>query len=237
MTVNVSNPENLCSDAMKAMILAAGRGERMRPMTDTTPKSLLRIGGQTLIERQVHALVRAGITELVINHDHLGEQIVKALGDGNAYGADISYSPETGRALETGGGIFNALSLLGSDPFLVVNSDIWTDFAFEQLPTQPEGLAHLVMVDNPGHHPDGDFSLSMGLLSHSGPAMLTFSGIGVYRPELFSGCTAGAFPLAPLLRRAMEAGQVSGEHYTGSWFDIGTPERLETINRVVINLQ
>ena len=237
MTVNVSNPENLCSDAMKAMILAAGRGERMRPMTDTTPKSLLRIGGQTLIERHVHALVRAGITELVINHDHLGEQIVKALGDGNAYGADISYSPETGRALETGGGIFNALSLLGSDPFLVVNSDIWTDFAFEQLPTQPEGLAHLVMVDNPGHHPDGDFSLSMGLLSHSGPAMLTFSGIGVYRPELFSGCTAGAFPLAPLLRRAMEAGQVSGEHYTGSWFDIGTPERLETINRVVINLQ
>jgi len=237
MTVNVSNPEDLCSDAMKAMILAAGRGERMRPMTDTTPKSLLRIGGQTLIERQVHALVRAGITELVINHDHLGEQIVKALGDGNAYGADISYSPETGRALETGGGIFNALSLLGSDPFLVVNSDIWTDFAFEQLPTQPEGLAHLVMVDNPGHHPDGDFSLSMGLLSHSGPAMLTFSGIGVYRPELFSGCTAGAFPLAPLLRRAMEAGQVSGEHYTGSWFDIGTPERLETINRVVINLQ
>ena len=224
-------------DAMKAMILAAGRGECMRPLTDTTPKPLLRIGGQTLIERQVHALVRAGMTELVINHDHFGEQIVKALGDGTAYGADITYSPETGRALETGGGIFNALPLLGSDPFLVVNSDIWTDFAFEQLPTQPDGLAHLVMVDNPEHHPQGDFSLSTGQLSQSGPAMLTFSGIGVYRPELFSDCTAGAFPLAPLLRQAMDAGQVSGEHYTGSWFDIGTPERLDAINRVVINLQ
>ena len=222
---------------MKAMILAAGRGERMQPLTDSTPKSLLRIGGQTLIERQVHALVRAGVTELVINHDHLGEQIIKALGDGVAYGADIAYSPETGRALETGGGIFNALPLLGSDPFLVVNSDIWTDFAFEQLPAQPDGLAHLVMVDNPEHHPEGDFSLSTGLLSQSGPAMLTFSGIGVYRPELFSDCMAGAFPLAPLLRQAMDAGQVSGEHYTGSWFDIGTPERLDAINRVVINLQ
>ncbi|HDN69418.1 MAG: mannose-1-phosphate guanylyltransferase [Gammaproteobacteria bacterium] len=222
---------------MKAMILAAGRGERMRPLTDSTPKPLLRIGGQTLIERQVHALVRAGITELVINHDHFGEQIVKALGDGTAYGADITYSPETDRALETGGGIFNALPLLGSDPFLVVNSDIWTDYAFEQLPAQPDGLAHLVMVDNPEHHPQGDFSLSTGLLSQSGPAMLTFSGIGVYRPGLFSDCTAGAFPLAPLLRQAMDAGQVSGEHYTGSWFDIGTPERLDAINRVVINLQ
>ena len=224
-------------DAMKAMILAAGRGERMRPLTDNIPKPLLRIGGQTLIERQVHALVRAGITELVINHDHFGEQIAKALGDGTVYGAAITYSPETGRALETGGGIFNALSLLGSDPFLVVNSDIWTDYAFEQLPTQPDGLAHLVMVDNPEHHPEGDFSLSTGQLSRSGPAMLTFSGIGVYRPGLFSDCTTGAFPLAPLLRQAMDSGQVSGEHYTGSWFDIGTPERLDAINRVVINLQ
>lgn len=225
------------SHTMKAMILAAGRGERMRPLTDTLPKSLLRIGGQTLIERQVHALVRAGITELVINYDYLGELIEAALGDGNAYGAAITYSRETGRALETGGGIFNALPLLGSDPFMVVNSDVWTDFAFEQLPTQPDGLAHLVMVDNPEQHPQGDFSLSTGRLSQSGPAMLTFSGIGVYRPELFSECTASAFPLAPLLRRAMDAGQVSGEHYAGSWFDIGTPERLDEINRVVINLQ
>jgi MurNAc alpha-1-phosphate uridylyltransferase len=222
---------------MKAMILAAGRGERMRPLTDTTPKPLLRIGGQTMIERHVHALARVGITDLVINYAHLGEQIEAALGNGNAYGVTIRYSPETGGALETGGGIFNALSLLGSEPFLVVNSDIWTDFAFEQLPEQPDGLAHLVMVYNPGHHPQGDFSLSAGLLSQKGPAMLTFSGIGVYRPELFSGCAAGAFPLAPLLRRAMDAGQVSGEHYSGSWFDIGTPERLDAVNRVVINLQ
>jgi MurNAc alpha-1-phosphate uridylyltransferase len=222
---------------MKAMILAAGRGERMRPLTDTTPKPLLRIGGQTMIERHVHALARTGITDLVINYAHLGEQIEAALGNGNAYGVTIRYSPEAGGALETGGGIFNALSLLGSEPFLVVNSDIWTDFAFEQLPEQPDGLAHLVMVDNPGHHPQGDFSLSAGLLSQKGPAMLTFSGIGVYRPELFSGCAAGAFPLAPLLRRAMDAGQVSGEHYSGSWFDIGTPERLDAVNRVVINLQ
>ncbi len=222
---------------MKAMILAAGRGERMRPLTDTSPKPLLRIGGQTMIERHVHALARVGITELVINYAHLGEQIEQALGNGHAYGVEISYSPETGGALETGGGIFNALPLLGSDPFLVVNSDIWTDFAFEQLPSQPDGLAHLVMVDNPEQHPQGDFSLSAGLLSSRGPAMLTFSGIGVYRPELFSGCTAGAFPLAPLLRRAMDDGQVSGEHYRGSWFDIGTPERLDAVNRVVINLQ
>jgi MurNAc alpha-1-phosphate uridylyltransferase len=219
------------------MILAAGRGERMRPLTDTTPKPLLRIGGQTMIERHVHALARAGFTDLVINYAHLGEQIEKALGDGDAYGVEIAYSPETGGALETGGGIFNALPLLGSEPFLVVNSDIWTDYPFEQLPDRPEALAHLVMVDNPGQHPQGDFSLSMGQLSSKGPAMLTFSGIGVYRPELFSGCTAGAFPLAPLLRQAMEAGQASGEHYRGRWFDIGTPERLEAVNRVVINLQ
>ncbi len=222
---------------MKAMILAAGRGERMRPLTDTTPKPLLRIGGQTMIERHVHALARAGITDLVINHAHLGEQIEKALGNGNAYGVEIAYSAEIGGVLETGGGIFKALPLLGDAPFLVVNSDIWTDFPFEKLPPQPEGLAHLVMVDNPGHHPEGDFSLSMGQLSPKGPAMLTFSGIGVYRPELFSGCAAGAFPLAPLLRQAMDAGQVSGERYSGRWFDIGTPERLDAVNRVVINLQ
>jgi MurNAc alpha-1-phosphate uridylyltransferase len=222
---------------MKAMILAAGRGERMRPLTDTVPKPLLCIGGQTLIEHHIQALARAGITELVINHAHLGEKIENALADGSAYGVHISYTREPEGALETGGGIFNALRLLGSEPFLVVNGDIWTDFEFSQLPEQPGGMAHLVMVDNPAHHAQGDFSLSSGLLSQHGPAMLTFSGIGVYRPELFADCTAGSFPLAPLLRQAMDNGQVSGEHYTGSWFDIGTPERLDAINRVVINLQ
>ncbi len=219
------------------MILAAGRGERMRPLTDDTPKALLRIGGQMLIEHHVHALAQAGITELVINHAHLGEQIVKALGDGDAYGVSIRYSPETGAALETGGGIFNALPLLGEQPFLVVNADIWTDFPFDGLPAAPNGVAHLVMVDNPDHHPDGDFSLSNGRLSPRGPAMLTFSGIGVYRPELFDGCQAGAFPLGPLLRAAMEREQVSGEFYSGRWFDIGTPERLAAVNDAVINLQ
>lgn len=222
---------------MKAMILAAGRGERMRPLTDTVPKPLLRIGGQTLIEHHVHALARAGITELVINHAYLGEQIVQALGDGNAYGVSIGYSPETGGSLETGGGIMNALPLLGVEPFLVVNGDIWTDFPFDTLPSQPDGLAHLVMVENPENHPQGDFSLSEGRLSQRGPAMQTFSGIGVYRPELFAGCTPGAFPLAPVLRTAMDAGQVSGERYAGSWFDVGTPARLDAVNRVIINLQ
>jgi MurNAc alpha-1-phosphate uridylyltransferase len=219
------------------MILAAGRGERMRPLTDDTPKPLLRIGGQTLIEHHIHVLAQAGFTELVINHAHLGEQIVAALGDGNAYGVEIHYSAETPPALETGGGIFNALPLLGEDPFLVLNADIWTDFPLGELPQQIGGLAHLVLVDNPEHHPEGDFSLSAGQVSQRGPAMLTFSGIGVYSPELFSGCAAGAFPLAPLLRQAMDDDRVSGEHYQGSWFDIGTPERLEAVNRVVINMQ
>ena len=222
---------------MKAMILAAGRGERMRPLTDRTPKALLRVGGQTLIEHHIHALVRAGITELVINHAHLGEQIVRALGDGAAYGVAIRYSPETGAALETGGGIFNALPLLGAAPFLVVNADIWTDYDFTGLPRDIDGLAHLVMVDNPPQHPGGDFSLSAGRLAQRGPAMLTFSGIGVYRPALFEGCAGGAFPLAPVLRQAMDAGQVSGEHYTGRWYDIGTPQRLAQISDAVINLQ
>jgi MurNAc alpha-1-phosphate uridylyltransferase len=222
---------------MKAMILAAGRGERMRPLTDDTPKPLLRIGGQTLIEHHVHALAQAGITELVINHAYLGDRLVRALGDGNAYGVSIAWSPEPGDALETGGGIHNALPLLGDAPFLVVNADIWTDYPFNNLPHAPDGLAHLVMVNNPAHHPDGDFALSNGKLSQQGPHRLTFSGIGVYRPALFAGCTPGAFPLAPLLRAAMDKDAVSGEHYTGRWFDIGTPERLAEVNDVVINLQ
>jgi len=219
---------------MKAMILAAGRGERMRPLTDTTPKALLRVGGQTLIERHVHALARAGITQLVINHAHFGAQIVRALGDGSDCGVDIRYSPETGTALETGGGIFNALPLLGEAPFVVVNADVWTDFEFARLPGDIEGHAHLVMVDNPVEHPEGDFVLAGGRLVQRGPARLTFSGIGVYRPALFDSCTPGAFPLAPLLRRAMDAGLVTGEHHTGRWYDIGTPERLAAVDAAVV---
>jgi MurNAc alpha-1-phosphate uridylyltransferase len=159
---------------------------------------------------------------------------VDALGDGSACGVRIRYSPETGAALETGGGIFNALPLLGTAPFLVLNADIWTDFGFARLPRDIQGLAHLVMVDNPPQHPDGDFSLTAGLLAQHGPARLTYSGIGIYRPALFTGCRAGAFPLAPLLRRAMDAGRVTGEHYTGRWYDIGTPERLAAVNEAVI---
>lgn len=222
---------------MKAMILAAGRGERMRPLTDHTPKPLLRIGGQTLIEHHLHALAQAGIRELVINRAHLGDKLVAALGKGSAYGVEIAWSQEPEGALETGGGIFNALALLGDEPFLVVNADIWTDFPFTSLPARPGGLAHLVLVNNPEHHPDGDFSLVDGQVSRRGPAMLTFSGIGVYRRGLFDGCAPGPFPLAPLLRRAMDAGQVSGEYYAGAWFDIGTPGRLEAVNDVVINRQ
>lgn len=212
------------------MILAAGRGERMRPLTDATPKALLHVGDHSLIEHHIHALARAGITELVVNHAHLGGQITAALGDGSTRGVHIQYSAETGGALETGGGIFRALPLLGPAPFAVVNADVWTDYDFARLPRDIDGLAHLVMVDNPPQHPAGDFALADGRVAQHGPAMLTFSGIGIYRPALFDGCTAGAFPLAPLLRRAMDAGLVTGEHYTGRWYDIGTPARLAAIN-------
>lgn len=216
---------------MKAMILAAGRGERMRPLTDHTPKPLLQVAGRALIEYHIDALVRAGFTELVINHAHLGARIEEALGDGRRYGARIRYSAE-GEALETGGGIFRALPLLGPAPFLVVNGDIWTDFSYAGLPAVPAGLAHLVLVDNPPQHPDGDFVLAGdGRVSAAGAPRLTFSGIGVYRPELFAGCRPGRFPLAPLLRTAMAAGQVSGEHYDGAWVDVGTPERLAALER------
>lgn len=216
---------------MKAMILAAGRGERMRPLTDHTPKPLLRAGGQMLIEYHLRALVAAGITEIVINHAHLGEQIEAALGDGRAYGALIRYSPE-GSALETGGGIFRALPLLGAGPFLVVNGDVWSDYPFGRLPAAPAGLVHLVLVDNPPHHPKGDFALRDGrLVDADGLARLTFSGIGLYRPELFAGCRPGPFPLAPLLRAAIARGEATGEHYRGQWVDVGTPERLAELDR------
>ncbi len=213
---------------MKAMILAAGRGERMRPLTDHTPKPLLKVAGRPLIEYHIRALAVAGFTELVINHAHLGEQIETALGDGTRFGVSLRYSAES-PALETGGGIFRALPLLGEGPFVVINGDVWIDYPLAQLPQEPAGLAHLVLVDNPPHHPGGDFRLCAGQVGASGEPRLTFSGLGVYRPELFADCTPGPFPLAPLLRRAMAAGQVSGEHYRGRWIDVGTPERLAAV--------
>jgi MurNAc alpha-1-phosphate uridylyltransferase len=215
---------------MKAMILAAGRGERMRPLTDHTPKPLLAAGGRPLIEHIILNLVAAGITELVVNTAHLAELIEDNLGDGRRYGARIVYSPE-GEALETGGGIFRALPLLGDGPFLVVNGDIATDFSFARLLDKPAGLAHLVLVPNPPHHARGDFAIQTGLVNDTGAERYTFSGIGVYRPELFAGCEPGRFPLAPLLRAAMAKEQVSGELYEGLWMDIGTVERLEAFDR------
>lgn len=214
------------------MILAAGRGERMRPLTDHTPKPLLLAGGKPLIVHHLERLSAAGIRQVVINHAHLGERIEAALGDGKRFGVAIRYSPE-GKALETGGGIFRALPLLGEGPFLVVNGDVWTDLDFAHL-CLPEGrLAHLVLVDNPEHHPRGDFRLSDGTVHDDGEPRLTFSGIGVYSPALFEGCHDGAFPLAPLLRAAMARGLVSGEHHRGRWLDIGTPARLQALDHLL----
>lgn len=215
---------------MKAMILAAGRGERMRPLTDHTPKPLLTVAGRPLIEHTIRQLAAAGFTELVINHAHLGQQIETALGNGNRLGAEIVYSPE-GEALETAGGIVNALPLLGKDPFLVVNGDIACDFPYASLKERPIALAHLVLIDNPEHHPQGDFNLTdSGLVKDENDRRLTFSGIGVYHPELFAASPPGKSKLAPILRQAMAVSQVTGQHYRGFWMDIGTPERLQALD-------
>ena len=215
---------------MKAMILAAGRGERMRPLTDTTPKPLLKVGGKTLIEYTLAALATAGFRELVINHAHLGAQIETWLGNGARHGVTIEWSREPHGALDTGGGIRQALPWLG-ERFVVVNADIWTDYPFARLRAVTGGLAHLVLVNNPAQHPQGDFVLNGGRVSAEGEPRLTFSGIGVYHRELFQSCPEGKFPLAPLLRAAMARGEVSGERYTGQWQDIGTPERLVALDR------
>ena len=220
---------------MKAMILAAGLGTRMRPLTDHTPKPLLQAGGKPLIDWHIDALREAGFATLVINTAWLGEQIESALGDGGGRGVEIVYSRE-GTPLETAGGIRRALALLGEAPFAVVNGDIWTDFDYCQLRIEPHELAHLVLVDNPPHHPDGDFVLADdGKVTDNGGTKLTFAGIGVYRPELFAALPDGEARLAPLLRAAMAEGRVSGEHYRGRWFDIGTPQRLDELDRMLRN--
>ncbi len=218
---------------MKAMILAAGQGERMRPLTDHTPKPLLQAGGRALIEYHLAGLAGAGITLVVINHARLGNQIESYVGDGTRYGLRIVYSPEGDRPLETGGGLFRALPLLGEEPFLVVNADVWTDYPYDRLVggLKGAGLAHLVMVDNPPQHPRGDFALCGDRVTLDASPLLTFAGIGVYHPALWAGCTPGAFPLAPLLRAAMRDSRVSGEHWLGEWMDIGTPLRLETLRQ------
>lgn len=210
------------------MILAAGRGERMRPLTDHTPKPLLTVGGRPLIVWHLERLAALGVRNVVINHAHLGTQIEQALGDGSAWGVAIRYSPEE-QALETGGGIFRALPLLGDRPFLVLNGDIWCDADPGVLRLATADLATLLMVDNPAHHPNGDFHLRDGRLAAAGGPRLTFSGIGLYAPALFDGCAPGAFPLAPLLRAAMADGRVGGIQHAGQWTDVGTPERLAAL--------
>lgn len=218
---------------MKAMILAAGRGERLRPYTDTTPKPLLKAGNYRLIEHIIHSLVKAGINEIIINTAHLAEQFPLALGNGEQYGVNITYIEEQEGALETAGGIINALPLLGEEPFLIVNGDIWTDYNFQTLLKKPlvndKCLCHLVMITNPAHNPHGDFTLASGLLNQDGETKYTYSGIGVYHPTLFSGLTVQRLALKPILLTAMAKQQVSGELYLGAWSDIGTIERLEKL--------
>lgn len=213
---------------MRALIFAAGRGERMRPLTDATPKPLLMAGGKRLIEWHLEALARAGVRDVVINTSHLAEQFPATLGDGTNWGLRIAYSFEGPEALETGGGMLRALPLLGDAPFIAVNGDIWTDFDFSTLPQNPPGLAHLVLVDNPAHNPRGDFALDNGRIRDE--RRLTFSGIGVYRAELVNAHAPGKFPLAPILRAAMREQRIGGEHFHGAWLDIGTAERLAAVD-------
>ena len=218
---------------LKAMILAAGRGERMRPLTDHTPKPLLKVGGKPLIVWHLERLAQAGFKEVVINHAHLGQQIEDQLGDGSCWGLTITYSPEL-TALETAGGIANALNFLGDSPFLVVNGDVFTDVNFATLKLQSPNLAHLVMVDNPPQHLQGDFAIKAGKLTETGDVQYTFSGVGVYHPQLFSGIEKGeAAKLAPLLKQAMAQGLVTAERYQGVWHDIGTPERLAALDAAI----
>ncbi len=235
---------------MKALIFAAGLGERMRPLTDHTPKPLLQVGGKRLIVWHLKKLASMGITDVVINTSWLADQFPSTLGDGADFGLRLHYSYEGPSPLETGGGMWNAMPLLGNAPFLAVNGDIWCDADFSQLPREPEGLTHLVMVDNPAHHLKGDFALDeSGRLHSTGDMRLTFSGIGVYRPQLLDdwrdviGDTPGAdqtaprFQLAPLLRAAMAKGMATGTHHQGLWTDVGTPQRLAELDAQLIATQ
>ena len=216
---------------MRAMILAAGRGERLRPLTDSVPKPLVELGGKPLIEYHLEALARSGFREIVINQGHLGDRLPAVLGDGSRWSIHIHWSDEQPEALETGGGIFQALPLLGTGPFLVVNGDVWTDYPFGRLRAIKCDWAHLIMVPNPSHNPAGDFALHGARLREDGPARQTFSGIGVYHSRLFDGCRPGKFSVVPLLRAAMREHIVTGELYRGRWDDIGTVERLEALRR------
>ena len=218
---------------MNALLLAAGRGERMRPLTDDCPKPLLRVGGRALIDYHLDALAAAGIRRVVVNTAWCAEQLHRHVGDGRAWGLEVRYSDEGERALETAGGIARALPMLGPAPFAVVNADIHTDYPFDRLRLPPGRLAHLVLVDNPPHHPDGDFALVDDRVRATGGPRLTFAGIGAYHPALFSGLPMVPQRLAPLLARAMADGRVSGERYPGTWHDVGTPGRLQALDRAL----
>lgn len=214
---------------MRAMILAAGRGERLRPLTDETPKPLIEVGGKPLIEHHVERLAGAGFRELVVNLSHLGDLIEDTLGNGTRYGVNISYSREPEGALETGGGIVQALDLLGNGPFAVVNGDIFTEYPFSRLRAVKCERAHLVLVPNPDHNPGGDFSLEGARVRNRGDRMGTYSGIAVYSPVFFDGCERGRFSVVPLLRAAVDDHLVTGEWHRGTWSDVGTVERLEAL--------
>ncbi len=219
------------------MILAAGRGERMRPITDTVPKPLVRVGGRALIAWQLAALARVGIREVVINLSWLGEQLRAALGAGADFGMHITYSEEGAVPLETGGGILRALPLLGPEPFLVLSGDIWTDIDFGRLSLEPQAHAHLVLVPNPPHHPRGDFALEGNLVVNRDSERLTYANVGIYRPEFFAGCTPGRFPLLEPLNRAITARRVRAEVHRGAWCDVGTPERLAQLEARVFAVE
>ena len=214
------------------MVLAAGRGERMRPLTDREPKPLLRVGGKRLIEYHLERLAAAGFRDVVVNTAWLGDLIEAVVGDGARYGLAIRYSHERPDALETGGGIYHALPLLGPEPFLIVNGDVWTDIDFAALRRAPPAgaLAHLVLVANPPHHPRGDFRLLDGAIGEGEGRRHTYSGVGIYRPEMFAGCQPGKFPLLPLLRAAIANQALTGEIHPGRWYDIGTVERLALLD-------
>ncbi|MGO3055936.1 N-acetylmuramate alpha-1-phosphate uridylyltransferase MurU [Halomonas sp. AOP43-A1-21] len=213
---------------MKAMILAAGLGKRMRPLTDHCPKPLLPVAGKPLIVHHLERLQQAGFNEVVINVSYRAEQIIQALGDGQTYGLRIHWSQES-TPLETGGGIQNALPLLGDAPFLLVNGDIWCDYLPAQAMLKGDDLAHLVLVDNPAHHVDGDFALEHGRALTHGTPRYTYAGVSIIHPALLAGHPPGAFALAPLFKHAMNEQRVSGEHFTGHWVDVGTPERLAAL--------
>lgn len=216
---------------MIAMILAAGRGERLRPLTDELPKALVKVNGESLLERHLGALEKSGVTTVVINLGWLGEQIVESVGSGSHFGLQVVYSPEDGNILDTGGGIHRALPLLGPEPFWVVNADTYTNFRLPELTLADDLLGHLILVPTPAHKKKGDFDLIDGLVRNSECPALTFSGIALYRPELFAGQTAGRFSVVPILRQAADHGQLSGSLFRGLWEDIGTPERLARLNR------